>query len=279
MGTKKNQYYLEVDNEFIDYKLWSLTGLDDILLRGPKPKKDLTKDNYISFIGAAQTFGRYVEDPYPFLLANMLEKEILNLGVGGCGPEFFYQNDRIMDKINDSKFAVIQIMSGRSVSTSRYKTKGGNRFAQMTKDNKIISIEEYLNEIIAKKNYREASQILFDIRASYVKHYIKLLKKIEVPKILFWCSHRNPSYELRLNNYINFSGGFPQFINGDIVYFLRQFTQGYLEYKHEKVTQIIEYTNQKGEKLSRKNRYYPTQEMHFEVAKKLFDYLKACRIV
>ena len=44
----------------------------------------------MGFVGAAQTFGRLCALPFPSLLAETMGIEVLNLGHGGAGPEFFF---------------------------------------------------------------------------------------------------------------------------------------------------------------------------------------------
>lgn len=51
------KFYQDWDIEIIDYDMYTLQGLD---LRGPA----LTQSNYIAYLGAAQTFGRYCHGPF-----------------------------------------------------------------------------------------------------------------------------------------------------------------------------------------------------------------------
>ena len=54
--------YQARDEEVIDYSMTELPGTQH-LIRGPLP--DLSKGNYITCLGAAQTFGCFCETPYP----------------------------------------------------------------------------------------------------------------------------------------------------------------------------------------------------------------------
>src|SRR5687767_7648017 len=80
------EYYQQLDRRLFDYDLQSLAGIPDKAFRGPAV--DLSRP-YVACIGAAQTFGRFCERPFPALLADRLGIQFLNLGVGGASPRLF----------------------------------------------------------------------------------------------------------------------------------------------------------------------------------------------
>ena len=70
------------DREVVDYQTWPLDGTF-LTLRGPKPPS-LDPGAYFACVGAGQTWGCFVERPYPTLLSCRLGLPALNLGCGGC---------------------------------------------------------------------------------------------------------------------------------------------------------------------------------------------------
>ena len=76
---------IEIDDPLFDYQAYRY-GRSRQIFRGPKP--DMGRA-YLSFIGSAHTFGRYVDMPYPQILAKQFEMPVLNLGTDGAGPGFF----------------------------------------------------------------------------------------------------------------------------------------------------------------------------------------------
>src|SRR5687767_3553783 len=107
--------YQERDYEVVDYQLFQLP--DTGRLRGPAPST-LAPGEYFTCLGAAQTFGCFSEQPYPTLLAERVGLPVLNFGVAGAGPRRFLQDsDRARVRlgfVNAGRFAVVQVMSGRS---------------------------------------------------------------------------------------------------------------------------------------------------------------------
>ena len=110
-----NRGYQHEDINIIDYALTTPAG-SKVDLRGPVP--DLDKP-YIVALGAAQTFGRFVERPYSAIIQEKTGMPVLNLGMSGAGPSFFLLRPELMSLINRSALAIVQVMSGRSTSNSR----------------------------------------------------------------------------------------------------------------------------------------------------------------
>jgi len=61
----------------IDYDLCSYEG-SRLTFRGPRA--DIEK-RYVAYLGATETFGKFVEKPFPNLLADYLPASSLNLGM------------------------------------------------------------------------------------------------------------------------------------------------------------------------------------------------------
>jgi len=104
------------DAHIVDYQVYQLPGVRGVF-RGPP----LTSDRYVACIGAAQTFGRFVQNPFPSLLAEALGVEALNLGRGGVGPSFALSEPGLMDSINRAEAAIrrnARRERGRSIRSS-----------------------------------------------------------------------------------------------------------------------------------------------------------------
>ena len=80
---KNSHVYQSEDAELINYDIYNLCGIN---FRGPAPDFGKT---YFSFIGAAQTLGRYCHEPFPKMVCDYYGQGCLNLGYGGADPSFF----------------------------------------------------------------------------------------------------------------------------------------------------------------------------------------------
>jgi hypothetical protein len=118
------RFYANRDRRVIDYALYTRGSW---LLRGPDPGS-LQAGNYITYVGAAQTFGVYTPEPFAARVSAALGVRPLNLGVGGAGPGYFAQRlDSLRTWLNQSRFVVLQVMSARSAGNSQMRLLSGNR--------------------------------------------------------------------------------------------------------------------------------------------------------
>lgn len=287
------KFYQDWDQEIIDYNMYRLAGVD---LRGPQ----VTQPDYVAYLGAAQTFGRYCHHPFPTLLGQRLKLDTLNLGSGGKGPQYYLQNPQTLDLINNAKFAVVQVMSGRSISNSVFQSSLGGRSGIRLSNGKKTTANIIFYELISGQDPRGLDPaflktLIAETRANYVQAMTELLNKIQVPTILLWFSVRSPDYQevypavlpRKLNRWLekisngkvglwrrrhetrvdNFLGDFPHLVNQAMVDQLRSQCDRYVEYVGRPgLPQPL--TTVDGKSLP-PNSYYPSPEMHQGVYQQL----------
>lgn len=275
--------YADTDFEVVDYQMFALDpkGLNShtrkpLMLRGPRPS--LEPNSYFVCLGAAQTFGRFCEKPYPTLLQERLKIEVLNLGWGGAGPSFFIKdNQELLKYINQAKFAIIQVMSGRSQSNSLFTSQGLSALRLVSDGTKISAIEAYKELLQQDKNY--VKKIVAETRDNYCQNYQELLQSIKIPKILFWFSTRRPRYWTRYKNTDTLFNEFPQLVNYSVVKKIQQYSDEYVQCisrrgrPHILVSrftgQPTEIYNKWGANNWTKDYYYPSPQMHIDAANAL----------
>jgi hypothetical protein len=281
--------YAETDWEVVNYHVYHLDPqvLDRqtktaLLLRGPK-LDNLEAGKYFVCIGGAQTFGRFCDKPYPTLLQEKLGLPALNLGRGGAGPSFFSQeNDKLLAYINRARFAIVQVMAGRSEGNTLFHSNGLGTF-QRRSDGTWIGCDEAFKELLAEKDKAYVSRIVSETRENWLKNFIELLEAIKVPKILFWLSARKPYYQEQYRDIQSLFGEFPQLVNSDMVDRLRKHSNNYVECISRKGMGRPLINRFTGEKTTiadpwggtwTKNWYYPSPQMHICAAKAL---VKICK--
>lgn len=264
--------YSERDYEVVDYHPYEISDLP-YTFRGPKP--ELESGNYIAFIGAAQTFGCFCQHPFPDLIWKKLDITVLNLGMGGAGPEHFNEQE-LLSLINDAKAVVVQVMSARSVENSYMEDCTG--IITLRETGEKVSSEEAYRRVLAKSE-DFARQIVEETRQNYIETYRKLLNKITVPKILFWFSVREPEYEDDFSNVKSLFNSFPQMVNQATLEKIaseceesvicttnRGLPQKLVSRFNGKPVSIIDAP---GKKPKTHNYYYPSPEMHEDAAREL----------
>jgi hypothetical protein len=264
--------YQRADARFIDYELYELPGVAGTF-RGPP----IRGREYIACVGAAQTFGRFVEAPYPRLLSHALGIETLNLGRGGAGPTFPLSSPGLTEYINRARMVIVQFFSGRSQSNSLFRiARHGMRGINLG-DGSESSADDFYRWLLGQEE-QTARRIVAETRENYVASMTRLLKAIKPPKILLWFSVREPAYQEQWQLPLQrLWGEFPQLVNQPMVDQLRGHCDAYVECVSRRglpqplperpggVAGLADALSAQ-DITKPENRYYPSPEMHEDAA-------------
>ncbi len=235
------------DYDIVDYEMYALgdTGLQ---FRGPPPPS-LERGAYFACLGAAQTFGCFCEQSFPDLLARDLDLPALNLGYGGAGPEFFLGQDSLLPYLNNARFVILQVMSGRSQSNSYYSCNGleyvtlrdgGQKMGAMAAFRQLLHdphprtplscLPQRVRARLANLRARpRARALVAEIRAAWIASSLALLDRIEVPVVLLWYSKRPPERADDFSKARRLLGEYPHLITPEILAPLQARTAAYVE--------------------------------------------------
>lgn len=267
--------YQIADAHFIDYRLYRLPGV-----KGPLRGPAVESDRYIACVGAAQTFGRFVDKPYHMLIASALGIEALNLGRGGASSTFVAENPILMEHVNRAPLVVVQILSGRSQSNSMFQILDNGMRGINLETGQACSAPEFYTWLMGKDK-ELTRRIVEETRTNYIRSMTQLLDAIKPPKILLWFSNRTPEYQERLGgSLVDLFGQFPQFVNRIMVEALRGHADAYVEcISRRGIPQPIvdrgvfpvifdgaPLPPPSPESIVTVNTYYPSPEMHEDAA-------------
>ncbi|MCW1950489.1 MAG: DUF6473 family protein [Octadecabacter sp.] len=208
--------YQKTDRNAFDYDLWFDVALPTLALRGPQC--DLHADNCISFIGAAQTFGRFVNNPFPRQVGRFLERPIANLGFSGAGAEFYLQRPALMALLAKSDTVVVQSMSARSVSAGVFKTARNNGVLEFQagprKGESFLAQEAYR---ILKTEYGDDALVAQRkaVQEKWLEQHRDLASQISGRKIFLWLSNEAPGDNLDYSR--SAIGQFPHMVSAQMV--------------------------------------------------------------
>jgi hypothetical protein len=267
--------YQKRDHEIVDYQAFRLPGVG--LLRGPRPAA-LDPGAYFTCVGAAQTFGCFCERPYPAILAERLALPALNFGFAGAGPRLFVRDDararNRLEHVNRGRFAVVQVMSGRSEDNSRFGSSGLEQLVRRSDGERLGAGPAYA-QLLEREPAGTVAEIVAETRANWVESFISMLESIAVPTILFWFSTRVPDYEEDYSGVEALFGGFPQLVNRAMVESVRRFSDDYVECVTSRGSPQRLFSRFTGEpagfvdsrgEWQEYNTYYPSPEMHADAA-------------
>jgi len=272
-GSQSRGYQI-YDAQLVDYEVYGIPGIRGVF-RGPPIKSD----EYVACIGAAQTFGRFVQAPYPRLMATTLGMDALNLGRGGAGPSFPLSNPRLLELINGARVAIVQVFSGRSQSNSLFKTLNDGMIGINQANGQEFSANRFY-EWLLEQGEELSRKIVSETRANYVMAMTELLDAITAPKILLWFSVRTPEYVEQLRMPLHrLWGEFPQLVNREMINEIKTHCDQYVECisrrglpqpllrRSGNTDGLMEPSGplSKAEEKT-ENHYYPSPEMHEDAA-------------
>jgi hypothetical protein len=266
--------YQHRDQHIVDYQVFRL--LPKLEVRGPKPPLD--PGSFFVCLGAAQTFGRFCDRPFPTILSEELELPVLNLGAAGAGPLFFFRRPRLLEYVNRARFAIVQVMSARSEDNSYFKSLGTGLLTRRSGGSQLIANAAY-EELLETESEEFVRQLVAETRSNWLRHYRALLARIEVPTILFWFSERSPDYSEDYSDVDSLFGYFPQLVNAEMVAELRPQAADYVECVTSRglpqplfdrtsgaPTTMVDIPPEHGGRTHTHNGYYPSPEMHEDAA-------------
>ena len=276
-----SSFYQARDLEFFDYELYRLPRTRD-LLRGPRPADLGNLRRMVSFLGAAQTFGVLCRYPFPTLLGSMLGCDVLNLGIGGAGPQTFLQGPRrkLLNRINQTRACVVQVMSARGGENRLLVNPVGGhkvRYRTDAADVMLRRSEDVYAEILRDYDVAEVLDVVNETRKNWVEAYQALAAEIQVPKILLWFSTRSPEYDLSTSNVHKLFGGFPQLVNAEMLASAAQSFDRLAVVTSNEGMPVPLWNRFTGEPAREghgavplpANNYYPSQQMHIRAAQVL----------
>jgi hypothetical protein len=294
--------YQRRDREVVDYQMYQLDEVG-LCFRGPKVE-NLHEGEFFACLGAAQTFGCFAEKPFCTLLQDRLGLPALNLGYGGAGPSFYLKHAGLIDIINRSRFAIIQVMSGRSQSNALLDA-GGLEYVTMRADGRRMSAENAYREILhgverprnskslaarIKRRIRRhfgamrLKALVKETRANWVDSYSQLFRAIRVPTVLFWISRRDWDYPIDYSSVDGVFGDFPQLIDRQTMSLITPLASHYAQcvssrgFPQQLISRftglptsvrLCDDRPDFGDVTWTHNKYYPTPEMHVDAAESL----------
>ena len=208
--------YQKTDRKVVDYDLWFMGG-QNLAIRGPQYDFSF-QGNRLACLGAAQTFGRFVKDPYPNQLGKLLGQPIINFGFSGAGPEYFLKRKALISSVQEFETVIFQVMSARSVSAGAFECNHKNNGMLRQLDGADNGWR--LAAIALKSFFEEFGPSAFKAQIeqqqkAWLEGYIQLGKFFTGRKILLWMSEIEPRNALNLESFDMTT--FPHFVTSQML--------------------------------------------------------------
>lgn len=268
-------YYL------IEYDPSPAPGLG-FLCRGPVPEQNAP---YIAFVGASQTFGAFVQTPFPQRTAENLDAQAFNLGRGGAGPSFFSRHDAALDVVRKADAVVVQAMAARMEGNSRMESVEGRALVHFQDGGETLPMDcdTAWRRIVEQETPDRVLELVAESRRSWLSAMRTIAEAAQGPSVLVWFSERTPDYEVNLRDQYALFNAFPHLVDRAMIDEARTFFSDYVEvvssaglpeptrsaFSGEILPVVFGGGSLDEQNLGSENAYYPSQVMHDEVAAQL----------
>ena len=169
-------------------------GHSKLLFRGPRRRLDGT---YCAVLGGSETYGKYVQDPYPALLENNLHVPMVNFGYMNAGADVFLNEPVIIDACNHARVTVIQLLGAHNMSNRFYAVhpRRNDRFVRASQLMKTIFREVDFTEFhftrhmllsLKRRSPEKYAVLEVELKAAWVARMRQLLQKIAGRTVLLW---------------------------------------------------------------------------------------------
>lgn len=169
-------------------------GQSKLLFRGPRRKLE---GAYAAVLGGTETYGKFVAEPYPYLVEGRIGLPVVNFGYMNAGADVFAGETEIIDACSKARVTVIQIMGAQNMSNRFYAVhpRRNDRFLRASTLMKTIFREIDFTEfhftrhmLSALKAVSEEKYALVEgeLKAAWTARMRMLLQKISGKSVLLW---------------------------------------------------------------------------------------------
>ncbi len=175
-------------------------GLSRVQFRGPRRR---LQGDYIAFLGGTDTYGRFIEEPFPALTEQGLSVPCVNFGSPNAGLDLYLNDPTIMQAAEGAAATVIQVMGAQNMSNRYYAVhpRRNDRFLRASRTLQAIYPEVDFTEFHFTRHMltrlRDLSEDRFgvmvaELRAAWTARMKLLVGALRGPIVLLWFADQPP---------------------------------------------------------------------------------------
>ncbi|HFQ14997.1 MAG TPA: hypothetical protein ENK41_01470 [Rhodobacteraceae bacterium] len=177
-------------------------GKSKLLFRGPKRKLD---QPYVAVIGGTETYGKFIERPYPAMLEEAFGCSFVNLGCVNAGLDVFSNDQSIMDICRGADVTVVQITGAQNLSNRFYAVhpRRNDRFLRASNLLKTIyrgveftdiNFTRHLLKVLWEASPDKFSMVEAELKEAWTGRMKRLVSRLEGKVVLLWLADHAPDH-------------------------------------------------------------------------------------
>ncbi|MBZ8117266.1 hypothetical protein KUD11_01255 [Roseovarius sp. LXJ103] len=175
-------------------------GASKLLFRGPRREFDAP---YVACLGGTETYGKFIEAPFPALLEARTGVTCVNFGLPNAGIDVFLNDPGVLSIANNARLVVLQVPPALNMSNRFYTVhpRRNDRFVKASASLKSVFREVDFTEFHFTRHMlrhlRGVAPDRFDLirdelQAAWIARMRVLLHQVTAPVALLWMSAHAP---------------------------------------------------------------------------------------
>lgn len=171
-------------------------GASRAVFRGPQ--RDLSRP-YVAVLGGSASFGKYVAQPWPALLEEVLTTPVANLAAQNAGPDLYLSDPAALGIAAGAAVAIVQITGVEGLTNPLYSVhaRRNDRFLAATPalralypevDFTDIHFTRHLLMVLRRTDARRFQDVQTILQQTWVDRMRALLARLPNRRVLVWVS-------------------------------------------------------------------------------------------
>jgi hypothetical protein len=175
-------------------------GTSKLLFRGPKRRLDKP---YVAVVGGTETYGKFVEQPFPDLLESNLGLPVVNFGAVNAGIDVFSCDETVMSACSGARAMVLQAMGAHNLRNRFYSVhqRRNDRFLRASPllstlypevDFTEFAFTRHLIQSLHATDPDRFATVREELQAAWLGRMNSFLDGVRAPVVLLWMAERRP---------------------------------------------------------------------------------------
>jgi hypothetical protein len=175
-------------------------GASRLLFRGPRRR---LQGDYIAFLGGAETYGKFIETPFPALIEHEIGVRSVNLGCVNAGVDVYGSDRTLIDICGKARVTVIQIVGAQNMSNRFYAVhpRRNDRFLRASSSLQKIyddvdftdfNFVRHMLQALAERSPDRFALVREELKEAWVGRMHGLIRQIDGEVVLLWLADHPP---------------------------------------------------------------------------------------
>jgi len=175
-------------------------GASKLVFRGPKKK---LSNRFVATIGGTETYGKFVELPYPAMLEDLLDLPVANFGCVNAGIDAYLGDQTILENCKKASATILQVGGVQHLSNRFYSVhaRRNDRFIKASPlltsiypglDLTDVHFTGHLLTVLQRTSPLDFQVICQDLKETWVARMQALIDCIDSPVVLLWMADHAP---------------------------------------------------------------------------------------